>query len=95
MLSRDQPISYFHKLGQDEVWHFNHGQPVTLVELSATGGEHKLTVLGNSMEEVLKGKMIMQYTVPKGTWFGAFFGQAPKRLQKMYYDPTGKDTIGV
>ena len=80
MLTKDQPVSHFHQLGQDEVWHFNAGQPITIVELSKTGEEASLTILGNNMEDVLKGKMVMQHTIPKGTWFAAFFGQAPKRL---------------
>lgn len=59
-------FSAFHKIVQDETWHFYDGSPLAL---------HMITPLGYHIEvimgpEIEKGQ-VFQYTVPGGTWFAA------------------------
>jgi len=59
--------STLHRLPIDEIWHFYLGGPLTIVELSPEGDVIK-TVLGT---DIANGEKL-QYTVPAGTWFGAY-----------------------
>jgi predicted cupin superfamily sugar epimerase len=60
-------VSKLHRIRSDEIWHFNLGAALTILELKRGGGVKK-TVLGPQLQ---KGQVI-QYCVPKNTWFGAY-----------------------
>ncbi|MEY3059249.1 MAG: hypothetical protein RL000_601 [Bacteroidota bacterium] len=56
-------FSYFHRLTQDEVWHFYFGDPLVL-HLFYPDGKTEEIIMGHDFE---KGQAI-QYTVPAGVW---------------------------
>jgi Uncharacterized conserved protein len=58
--------SKFHRLLQDEVWHFYLGGPLRLVMIHPSGQASEV-ILGSEIE---KGHHL-QFTVPAGTWFAA------------------------
>ena len=60
-------FSAFHKIRQDEIWHFYLGSPVELYMISETGLLTK-TIVGN---DVGNGQ-VPQFIVPKDYWFAAF-----------------------
>jgi predicted cupin superfamily sugar epimerase len=64
-LYADEPksFSYFHKLPNDEIWHFYGGDPLRLVLLFPDGKTQEVT-LGSHF---LMGQYI-QYLVPAGVW---------------------------
>lgn len=55
--------SLFHKLTEDEIWHFYGGDPLMIILLYPDGTSEDI-VLGNDRE---KGERI-QFTVPAGVW---------------------------
>lgn len=59
------PLSFscFHRLTQDEIWHFYFGDPLVLYLLHENGVVEEI-VMGQDFE---KGQVI-QYTVPAGVW---------------------------
>lgn len=59
------PLSFstFHKLTQDETWHFYFGDPLTLYLLHENGVMEEIT-MGPDFK---KGELI-QFTVPAGVW---------------------------
>lgn len=59
------PLSFscFHRLTQDEVWHFYFGDPLVLY-LFYPDGKTTEVIMGHDFE---KGQVI-QYTVPAGVW---------------------------
>jgi predicted cupin superfamily sugar epimerase len=61
----NSPWSYssFHKLNQDETWHFYFGDSLTLYLLHENGIMEEIT-MGSNFE---KGELI-QFTVPGGVW---------------------------
>ncbi len=59
-------FSAFHRIAQDEIWHFYQGAPIDLHLLSPEG-EHTLIKLGHNF---LAGE-VPQAVVPAGYWFGA------------------------
>lgn len=59
-------FSAFHKINQDEMWHFYDGSPLKIHMISARG-EYSETIVGRNLAA---GEM-PQFTVPAGTWFGA------------------------
>jgi predicted cupin superfamily sugar epimerase len=59
-------FSAFHRIRQDEIWHFYDGSPINLHTIN-TEGIYSLIVIGNEIE---KGN-IPQYVVPAGVWFAA------------------------
>lgn len=65
MLTSDS-FSAFHRIHQDEIWHFYHGNTISLHTLSPDG-EYQLIKIGNDLE---KGEA-PQYVVPGGHWFAA------------------------
>lgn len=58
--------SRFHRLLQDEVWHFYLGGPLRLVMINNDGHSSEI-ILGSEIE---KGQHF-QFAVPAGTWFAA------------------------
>jgi predicted cupin superfamily sugar epimerase len=61
----NSPLSFssFHKLTQEETWHFYFGDPLFLYLLHENGSVEEI-VMGQDFE---KGQVI-QYTVPAGVW---------------------------
>lgn len=59
-------FSAFHKINQDEIWHFYDGSPIELHTLSM-GGAHSQHVIGKDFS---KGQ-VPQLVVPGNHWFAA------------------------
>lgn len=59
-------FSAFHKINQDEIWHFYKGSSLSLHVLSPEG-HHTVITIGSDIE---KGE-IPQYVVPAGHYFAA------------------------
>ncbi|MEX0287731.1 MAG: cupin domain-containing protein [Flavobacteriaceae bacterium] len=59
-------FSAFHKIGQDEIWHFYKGSPIVLHMISPAGA-HSEVIIGNDLEV----GQFPQYVVPKEHWFAA------------------------
>ncbi|SNZ02018.1 cupin domain-containing protein [Flagellimonas pacifica] len=59
-------FSAFHKINQDEVWHFYSGSPLKL-HVITDAGEYYEHIIGNNFSE---GE-IPQFVVPGGYWFAA------------------------
>ncbi len=59
------PLSFssFHKLTQDETWHFYFGDPLTLYLLHENGTMEEIT-MGSNFEK----NELIQFTVPAGVW---------------------------
>lgn len=65
MLTADT-FSAFHRINQDEIWHFYQGSVIDL-HLISPEGEHDLIRVGSN---ILNGE-VPQYVVPAGYWFAA------------------------
>ena len=59
-------FSAFHRIKQDEIWHFYDGSPIRLHVISENG-EHTEQLIGPAME---KGEL-PQFVVSGGNWFAA------------------------
>lgn len=61
----NSPLSFssFHKLTQDETWHFYFGDPLTLYLLHENGKMEEVTMGSNFEKDEL-----IQFTVPAGVW---------------------------
>jgi uncharacterized protein len=59
-------FSAFHRIQQDEIWHFYSGSPIRLHTISETGKLSEF-IIGNDFS---KGQ-VPQLVVPGGYWFGA------------------------
>ena len=59
-------FSGFHRIKQDEIWHFYHGSPLTV---------HVIDLKGNYVAHKvgfdLSGKIVPQLVVPAGCWFAS------------------------
>ena len=65
-LLKKQDFSSFHKIQQDELWHFYEGSTLQMHFIDLTGNYHSIR-LGRNLEQ---GEQ-MQYTVPSHTWMAA------------------------
>ncbi|MEO0572429.1 MAG: cupin domain-containing protein [Bacteroidota bacterium] len=65
-LLTSEAFSSFHKINQDEIWHFYLGSPIQLHTLSPEG-VHTEHHIGND----IKNLQYPQFVVPKGHWFSA------------------------
>lgn len=65
-LLTSESFSAFHRIVQDEAWHFYEGSPLSLHRISPNGDYSKV-ILGRNFE---KGE-VPQFVVPGGTWFAA------------------------
>jgi predicted cupin superfamily sugar epimerase len=65
-LLTSEVFSAFHKIHQDEMWHFYQGSPLTIHTISPDG-KYSKQVVGLDFEE---GEL-PQFTVPKEYWFAA------------------------
>lgn len=61
-----ESFSSFHRIGQDEIWHFYMGDPVIIHMLSNKGSLLSVK-LGNDIDN----GQSPQYLVPANTWFAA------------------------
>ncbi len=61
-----EAFSAFHRVQQDETWHFYKGSRITLHMIDAAGN-YTQVFIGNDFE---KGE-VPQFTVPKNVWFAA------------------------
>lgn len=59
-------FSAFHRIKQDEIWHFYLGSTLRLHLISETG-EYRCILIGNKLEK----RNLLQFTVPAGHWFAA------------------------
>ena len=62
----NQQFSAFHKIRQDEMWHFYMGASI-LIHMINKEGEYKLITIGNKIN---KGEFF-QYVIPANTWFAS------------------------
>ena len=65
-LLTSEKFSAFHKINQDEIWHFYKGSPLLLHIISKEGNYTSIKI-GNNFE---KGE-VPQYVVKGGDWFAA------------------------
>lgn len=59
-------FSSFHRITQDEIWHFYDGSPLFLHMITPEGEYSKVTIGCN----ITEGE-VPQFVVPGGTWFAA------------------------
>lgn len=59
-------FSAFHRINQDEIWHFYKGSPIKLHVISKKG-DYKNVIIGNDLEK----EQTLQYIVPAKCWFAA------------------------
>ena len=59
-------FSAFHKVRQDEMWHFYLGSPIELFEITESG-ELIRTLIGNDLDKAQQ----LQYVVKGGRWFAS------------------------
>lgn len=59
-------FSAFHRIKQDEIWHFYKGSPIKL-HIISTNGVYKNIIIGNDLER----NEHPQYIVSAGDWFAA------------------------
>ncbi len=65
-LLTSESFSAFHKINQDEFWHFYTGSPIRLHMISPKG-EYTFVIIGNDLE----AGQHFQYYVPGGYWFAS------------------------
>lgn len=61
-----EKFSSFHKINQDEIWHFYQGSPIELHTISESG-IHKKHIIGNDLMNAQKPQLV----VPGNHWFAA------------------------
>jgi len=59
-------FSAFHRIKQDEVWHFYQGSPIRLHTISPNG-EYCTFIIGNNLDE----GQVPQLVIPREHWFAA------------------------
>lgn len=65
-LLTSEGFSAFHRIRQDEIWHFYDGSPIEL-HMITVDGNHSKTVIGREIEH----GQVPQFVVPGGAWFAA------------------------
>jgi len=65
-LLRSGDFSAFHKINQDEIWHFYLGSPIKLYVISESGTLSEV-IIGSD----LSSGQVPQFVVPKHFWFAA------------------------
>ena len=65
-LLESQDFSAFHKINQDEMWHFYQGDAIELVTITEEG-ELNVVLIGSD----IANNEQPQYVVPKNVWFAA------------------------
>ncbi|MCL6220003.1 cupin domain-containing protein [Zunongwangia pacifica] len=65
-LLTSENFSAFHKINQEEVWHFYDGSPLLLYSISPSGELSEIKIGRN-----LENGEVPQYVVPRNYWFAA------------------------
>jgi predicted cupin superfamily sugar epimerase len=65
----DTPISVFHRIKADEMWHFYTGLPLIIHVLDEQESSHTEFILDNRLDVNINARP--QLLVPYGKWFGA------------------------
>lgn len=65
-LLTSEQFSAFHKINQDEIWHFHEGSPIKLHTISESGKHHEF-LIGNNITKEEHPQLI----VPGNHWFTA------------------------
>ena len=65
LLSSDS-FSAFHRINQDEIWHFYEGSPIKL-HLITPNGKYSTVIIGRDFEK----DEVPQYAISGGIWFAA------------------------
>ena len=65
-LLNENDFSAFHKIRQDEIWHFYAGSTLLLHTINPNGN-YNLIRIGNNLEN----EEFFQFVVPAGTWFAS------------------------
>jgi uncharacterized protein len=65
-LLENEQFSAFHKIKQDEMWHFYAGTTL-LLHMINKKGSYELVKIGNNIDK----DSFFQYVVPAGTWFAS------------------------
>ena len=65
-LLTSEKFSAFHRIQQDEIWHFYKGSPLKLHMISKKG-KYSFVMIGNDLEKEEQS----QFVVPAGDWFAA------------------------
>ncbi len=65
-LLTSEVFSAFHRINQDEIWHFYDGSPINL-HIITPEGEYSKTVIGRDIDH----EQVPQFIVPGGCWFAA------------------------
>ncbi len=65
-LLKSDDFSAFHKVNQDEMWHFYAGDPIEITMITNEGVLNKVRIGSN----IIKGQL-PQFVVPKDVWFAA------------------------
>ena len=65
-LLTSEMFSAFHKINQDEIWHFYQGSPIQLHTISESG-HHEEYLIGNALSQ----NQTPQLVVPGNHWFAA------------------------
>jgi len=65
MLTEDS-FSAFHKINQDEMWHFYDGDPIEL-HMITSSGDYSCVIIGRD----ISNNEFLQYVVPGGVWFAS------------------------
>ncbi|MCX6237447.1 MAG: cupin domain-containing protein [Bacteroidia bacterium] len=65
-LLTSEVFSAFHRITQDEIWHFYDGSPIEIHTI-AQDGVYAKTVIGPDIDR----EQVPQFVVPGGSWFAA------------------------
>ncbi|CAF1198747.1 unnamed protein product [Rotaria sordida] len=65
----ESPISYFHRIKADEMWHFYQGLPLIIHVLDEENSSHTEYTLGQDLS--INKNIRPQILVPYGKWFAA------------------------
>ena len=65
MLTEDS-FSAFHRINQDEMWHFYDGDPIEL-HMITKSGDYSCVIIGRD----ISNNEFLQYVVPGGVWFAS------------------------
>lgn len=65
LLTNDQ-FSAFHRIRQDEIWHFYEGDSI-MIHMISSNGKYSIVTIGNDWSS----GHLPQFVVPAGTWFAS------------------------
>jgi uncharacterized protein len=83
----DSPISIFHRIQADEMWHFYQGLPLIIHVLDEEKSSHTEWILDNRLD--LNSEARPQILVPYGKWFAAEIVTTVKEERQQNYTLCG------